>query len=1099
MNERTTNPINAPLITRPGESAEHVGTRNIVNFLPSIFQTTVNKQFLDTTLEQLMSSGSLTAINNYIGQRYKKYKSTDNYINDNRTADSYQFVPGVTNRDDQGNITQALSYDDMINSLEFNEVDINQQNKLLNETGYTLDLPINYDMFINYHKYFWLVDILPPCSIKPTVTNEIDIDDLVRSPYYTTPTLSTNNTLTLQNGMRIRFMPSSIDRMLQDTVGLTSFTFDPAYTNCTTVKVYQNNVLQTQGTDYTRIGNTITFTTAPVLGDEIEIHSFCAFSSSGDYAVGDIYIVDGVGDEGKIRLTQQFESGQVQGTYSKRTWKNHTIYSSQEAKGFDQDGTSFDFDPYDIREWRMTTRDYYVEKRYSADQSAWARSNLWIHQTAAEAVVAFENLDYNTYLADNFRAVRPIIEQKNAIEKYAFGRNHIAYVNQLIEDTIDPATQIVGQVSYSHDTHNITTPWSQTGFDDGDKVYVAMGSATTYWECIKTHGDPADPTFFENRQYWKQITEENLEDDELVLFIRATNSAYVNRIFRVGGVTAGTGITLTEVYGPSSTALNKFDKVTVIKGYNTTRWDDNELTDPYSGSEWYWNDVAWVYGQQKMHRSAGIKVRLYDAQLTLLDDGIKYPDSNFAGDYIFNYGYNSASKFDDALGFNPRYVDYGNTPGLSFDFGAGGKRYNYTLFNTDTENSQVIEIRGYYYYKNLNTDRYFNGWSAVRGGQNVRRHAQYAIKDAAQPIVVNLGTTDYNLDNKFSFVLRNNLLTVDSENTARINQIAGTLPTLFMNRNTTYQIETYFNESKLRFFSFDGTSISTDVVRTTTATNKIDLQIVNPTYNAIRYYHTDFPNKEGVIYFDNNTSNTNIRVTKNNQDYTAYTLNYNLLTINSGLLEGDVYDITWYSDSELTDADGEFLPADTHIYNPQNKILSDSSFGDLVAHMRDQMENIPGFSGQYFGDNNYDTLPHVHQFGGTIRQQAFSTELLAQTSLDIDTDAYSALKFSANQYQGFKNRFALKVQQLHNTLDISIPVHELVDRALSDMNIGKNSDSSFANSNMAMYRDFESYDYHWTNTVTPVFDLPETVNTYDDAQNHIQAWLREDDGAGKLV
>jgi len=211
MSERTTNPIEAPLITRPGESREHVGTRNITSLLPHIFQTSVNKQFLETTLEQLMSSGSLAAINSYVGSRYLKRSAADTYVDDSRVADNYQFVPGAVNRDNDNNITQALSYDDMINGMEFNEVNVNQLNKLLNESGYTLDLPINYDMFINYHKYFWLVDILPPCDIVATVNDKISIDTIPGKIYYTTPTLDTNKTLELHNGMRIRFMPAQID------------------------------------------------------------------------------------------------------------------------------------------------------------------------------------------------------------------------------------------------------------------------------------------------------------------------------------------------------------------------------------------------------------------------------------------------------------------------------------------------------------------------------------------------------------------------------------------------------------------------------------------------------------------------------------------------------------------------------------------------------------------------------------------------------------------------------------------------------------------------------------------------------------------------
>ena len=165
MSERNPKLTKAPLITRPGESNEHFGTRDIVKFLPEIFQTQVNRQFLDSTMEQLLSSGSLQPTKNYVGQKFLKDTNADNYLTDDRTNDTYQFTPALINKDDSKNIQGALPYDDLVNALKFNEVDTNNHNKIFNETAYTLDLPINYDMFINYHKYFWLVDILPPCNI----------------------------------------------------------------------------------------------------------------------------------------------------------------------------------------------------------------------------------------------------------------------------------------------------------------------------------------------------------------------------------------------------------------------------------------------------------------------------------------------------------------------------------------------------------------------------------------------------------------------------------------------------------------------------------------------------------------------------------------------------------------------------------------------------------------------------------------------------------------------------------------------------------------------------------------------------------------------
>ena len=203
------NPINAPLITKPGESSEYVGTRNVTGLLPEIFRTDVNKRFLDSTLEQLMSSGSLQAINHYIGEKTHVREKTDLYIEDGRTSDPYQFVPGLVNKDNNGNVTNALAYDDLLHNMNFSDVQLNQNSRVFDEEGYTLDLPINIDMFVNYHRYFWAVDVIPVIDVIAKASDPITIDDIVGKFEYTTPELSNGKTLTFKNGMRVRF--ESID------------------------------------------------------------------------------------------------------------------------------------------------------------------------------------------------------------------------------------------------------------------------------------------------------------------------------------------------------------------------------------------------------------------------------------------------------------------------------------------------------------------------------------------------------------------------------------------------------------------------------------------------------------------------------------------------------------------------------------------------------------------------------------------------------------------------------------------------------------------------------------------------------------------------
>ena len=142
MSERRPNSKIAPYITRPGESLERIGSNRVTELLPDILQTTVNKQFFDSTLEQLMSSGSLEAINHYIGKSFGRQfhaDATDNYLYDNRSNDAYQFETAMVNKNEDNSIDQVLAYEDLIKSLKYNEVNTNNHNKVLNETGYTLD------------------------------------------------------------------------------------------------------------------------------------------------------------------------------------------------------------------------------------------------------------------------------------------------------------------------------------------------------------------------------------------------------------------------------------------------------------------------------------------------------------------------------------------------------------------------------------------------------------------------------------------------------------------------------------------------------------------------------------------------------------------------------------------------------------------------------------------------------------------------------------------------------------------------------------------------------------------------------------------------
>ena len=1119
MSERQSNPIVAPLVTRPGESLENIGSKEVTTLLPSILQTQVNKQFLDSTLEQVMSSGSLQSVKNYVGSqagnRQWSKDITDDYILDGRSNDPYQFSPGTVNRNDDKSIIGALPYDDLIKTLKYNESDTNNHNRLFNEPGYTMDMPINYDMFINHHKYYWVLDVLPPSPLQ--YTSLFDINTIIGQIQYTTPTQKNGRALTFENGMRVKFAPHTVDRFTQTVVGNTTFT---ATVNGGHEFIFKNNQPVLTG-DYTFVQATgvLTMNTAPAVTDEIEIHTNYAGDTGNTYFNDGVYIVDGVGSKTGIKLTKQFEPGQYQGQQGKRVWLNITTYSSQEPSEFDSDKFAFDFKPYDLREHRMTTRDYLVEERFSTDQSAWARSNLWVHeQTIANSLIydGYANVRDELYAIDKYRAVRPIIEYKANIEKYNFGSKHITNVDHALESGDDPATTIVGKTSYSVSISGITTDWQPiNGADRGQRVKIDSGASpnivTTYWECVQNHGDPKNPLDASNRDTWQQITPVELEDGDTIIFFRTSNTVYKNKIFQVSGV--GTSIALTVKYNSDgtsgATALATGDKIVILNGFNTYEFGNpggngqGNFEAPLSGAELYWNNSAWSYGQQKKHRSAGILQQLYDLELVKLQDTTNYPVSTFNGGHIFNFSYKESNVYDEALGFNPEYVDYGNNPGLNFDVDLFHKRFNYTFQSTDFQKNVSREIEGYYYYKFVDTGRYHNGWSFIRSGQPTERIIQKTVIDATVPLKFNVGHNNFDTDRHYHFSKEQNLLIVHSQPTtlvanSRPNRLGGKLPNLFLNTGTTYTIRTQFPQSEIEFVDIDGSTLNSAITRSGANNDLFTLTIATtPTITSFKYRLAADPTNFGVVFLKTNTKDDNIRITKNGVAITNYTLSGNIVTVNSGLKKDDIYELECFTDARYSDdVEGYQKVADTHLANPQNLTFGKVSFGDLLGHMRSQMRSNPLFEDDWFGTNNYRNIVHDHALGGTIRQQAYSTELISQLFTENDTDIVSSLQYSSNAYKEFKKLFKHKIKQLHESTDITEPVYKLVDKTLEALNLGKNKNSTFARSQVAMYRDYESENYNWVLNQTPVFNLPFTVNKYDDTQNHIQVWIQIPDAAG---
>ena len=83
-------------------------------FLPGVFQTELNKTWLDSTLDQMVSKGPLESISGFVGSKDGKVSTADDtYI----TTD---FNPAIVSYNKEKQITNLLAFDDIANSINEN-------------------------------------------------------------------------------------------------------------------------------------------------------------------------------------------------------------------------------------------------------------------------------------------------------------------------------------------------------------------------------------------------------------------------------------------------------------------------------------------------------------------------------------------------------------------------------------------------------------------------------------------------------------------------------------------------------------------------------------------------------------------------------------------------------------------------------------------------------------------------------------------------------------------------------------------------------------------------------------------------------------------
>jgi hypothetical protein len=176
-----------------------------VDFLPQIFQTDTNRQFLAATLDTLTQEPQFKKTQGYIGRRVGPgVDPNDVYvIEPDKTRTDYQLEAGIVSLvPDTNEIKDLMTYPGLADAISYQGGDGSRSDRLYESDYYCWDPFVDFDTLVNFNQYYWVPngpDVVDVSATPIPATEQFTVNRA--NGVYTVPGQSgPNPTITLVRG-----------------------------------------------------------------------------------------------------------------------------------------------------------------------------------------------------------------------------------------------------------------------------------------------------------------------------------------------------------------------------------------------------------------------------------------------------------------------------------------------------------------------------------------------------------------------------------------------------------------------------------------------------------------------------------------------------------------------------------------------------------------------------------------------------------------------------------------------------------------------------------------------------------------------------------